>query len=491
MSEENTCRPAYEDTHKNTDTDKYTDKSADTYPDKAAAQTSAVPMTAMTEGSVTGHILRFALPMLLGYLFQQFYGMVDTIIVGKYLGVKALAGVGSTGAISFMIIGFCMGICSGFCIPVAQCFGAGNYTKMRRFIANSIWLSLFFAVVLTAGVCALTGRILHLMNTQDDIYSYAYTYIFLVFAGIPATLLYNLTSCIIRSFGDSRTPVCFLLLSSGLNIILDLFSIAILGMGVEGAAYATVFSQLVSGALCALYMYKHFEIVRFSRSEMAPDKSLIRELLFMGIPMGLQYSITAIGSVILQTSVNDLGYKAVAAVTAGSKTRLFFCTPYDALGGTMATFAGQNVGACKFDRVKDGVLKATVLGFIYSAVGIVFMLTLGGFFCSFFVDGSEAEIISMAKYYLVADAAFGFFLTLVNVYRFAMQGMGFSGLAITAGILEMIGRSLVAFVLVPVFGYRAACYASPAAWILADFFLVPACFRCIRKLQRQFGTENN
>ncbi len=491
MSEENTCRPAYEDTHKNTDTDKYTDKSADTYPDKAAAQTSAVPMTAMTEGSVTGHILRFALPMLLGYLFQQFYGMVDTIIVGKYLGVKALAGVGSTGAISFMIIGFCMGICSGFCIPVAQCFGAGNYTKMRRFIANSIWLSLFFAVVLTAGVCALTGRILHLMNTQDDIYSYAYTYIFLVFAGIPATLLYNLTSCIIRSFGDSRTPVCFLLLSSGLNIILDLFSIAILGMGVEGAAYATVFSQLVSGALCALYMYKHFEIVRFSRSEMAPDKSLIRELLFMGIPMGLQYSITAIGSVILQTSVNDLGYKAVAAVTAGSKTRLFFCTPYDALGGTMATFAGQNVGACKFDRVKDGVLKATVLGFIYSAVGIVFMLTLGGFFCSFFVDGSEAEIISMAKYYLVADAVFGFFLTLVNVYRFAMQGMGFSGLAITAGILEMIGRSLVAFVLVPVFGYRAACYASPAAWILADFFLVPACFRCIRKLHRQFGTENN
>lgn len=452
------------------------------------AQQAAVPMTAMTEGSVTGHILRFALPMLLGYLFQQFYSMVDTIIVGKYLGVKALAGVGSTGAINFMIIGFCMGICSGFCIPVSQCFGARNYNKMRRFIANSIWVSLFFAVVLTVGVCALTGKILRLMNTQDDIYSYAYTYIFLVFAGIPATLLYNLTSCIIRAFGDSRTPVYFLLLSSGLNIVLDLFSIAVLGMGVEGAAYATVFSQFVSGALCALYMYKHFEIVRFSRREMAPDRALIKELLFMGIPMGLQYSITAIGSVILQTSVNGLGYKAVAAVTAGSKTRLFFYTPYDALGGTMATFAGQNVGACRFDRVKEGVLKATGLGFAYSVIGIVLMLTLGGFFCGFFVSSSEAEIISMAKYYLVADAAFGFFLTLVNVYRFAMQGMGFSGLAITAGILEMIGRSLVAFALVPVFGYKAACYASPAAWIFADLFLVPACFWCIRRLHRQYGT---
>ena len=452
-----------------------------------ALQQAAVPMTAMTEGSVTGHILRFALPMLLGYLFQQFYGMVDTIIVGKYLGVKALAGVGSTGAVNFMIIGFCMGICSGFCIPVAQCFGAGNYTKMRRFIANSIWVSLFFAIVLTVGVCALTGRILHLMNTQDDIYSYAYTYIFIVFAGIPATLLYNLTSCVIRALGDSRTPVYFLLLSSGLNIALDLFSIAVLGMGVEGAAYATVFSQLVSGVLCTFYMYKHFEIIRFSCSEMAVGGGLIKELIFMGVPMGLQYSITAIGSVILQTSVNGLGYKAVAAVTAGNKTRLFFYTPYDALGGTMATFAGQNVGACKFDRVREGVLKATCIGFIYSAIGIVLMIALGDFFCGFFVSGSESEIISMAKYYLIADAAFGFFLTLVNVYRFAMQGMGFSGLAITAGILEMIGRSLVAFVLVPIFGYKAACYASPAAWIFADFFLVPACFWCIRRLRRQFG----
>ena len=437
----------------------------------------------MSEGSVLGHIVRFALPMLLGYLFQQFYSMVDTIVVGKYLGVLALAGVGSTGAINFMIIGFCTGICAGFCIPVSQFFGAGDMHRMRKFIANAMWISAMISVVLTIAVCLLTGRILRLMNTQDDIYQYAYTYIFIIFAGIPATILYNLTSSIVRSFGDSKTPVYFLLLSSGLNIVLDLASVLMCGMGVEGPALATVISQLVSGVLCAVYMYRHFDIVHCTAEELRLDLTCVRRLLRMGLPMGLQYSITAIGSVILQTAVNGLGYMAVAAVTAGNKIRMFFYTPYDALGGTMATFSGQNVGAGKFDRVKDGVLKAMWLGFAYSAVGIVLMLVFGDTLCHFFLDADEAQIITMAKYFLVVDAAFGFFLTIVNVYRFAMQGMGYSGFAILAGIMEMIGRSVIAFVFVPRFGYAAACYASPIAWIFADMFLIPACFWCIKRLR--------
>ena len=437
----------------------------------------------MTEGPVIGHIVSFALPMLLGYLFQQFYSMVDTIIVGKYIGVLALAGVGSTGAINFMVIGFCLGICAGFCIPVAQCFGAKNMHRMRRFIANSIWLSAAFAVVLTLIVCVFTGDILKVMNTQDDIYEYAYIYIFIVFAGIPTTILYNLASSIIRSLGDSRTPVYFLLLSSGLNIVLDLVSILVLGMGVEGPAIATVVSQLISGLLCAAYLYKHFEIVRCSKDELKPEFMYIRQLLVMGLPMGLQYSITAIGSVILQTAVNGLGYTAVAAVTAGNKIRMFFCTPYDALGGTMATYCGQNVGAAKLDRVRDGVLKATWIGFAYSVIGILLMIVFGDLLCSLFVDADQSSIISMTKYFLIVNAAFGFALTVVNVFRFAMQGMGFSGFAILAGIMEMIGRSAVAFILVPIFGYAAVCYASPVAWIFADFFLIPACFACIRRLR--------
>ncbi len=438
----------------------------------------------MTQGSVIGHILGFALPMLLGYLFQQFYSMVDTIIVGKYIGVLALAGVGSTGAINFMVIGFCLGICAGFCIPVAQRFGAKDLHRMRAFIANSIWLSAVFAVVITIVVCAFTGEILRLMNTQDDIYAYAYTYIFIVFAGIPTTILYNLASSIIRSLGDSRTPVFFLLLSSGLNIVLDLVSILVFGMGVEGPAIATVISQLVSGLLCAVYLYRRFDIVRCTKEELKPDMICMKQLLIMGLPMGLQYSITAIGSVILQTAVNGLGYAAVAAVTAGSKIRLFFGTPYDALGGTMATYCGQNVGAMRLDRVKDGVLKATWIGFAYSVIGIALMVVLGDVLCSFFVDAGESDIISMTKYFIIVNAVFGFFLTMVNVFRFAMQGMGFSGFAILAGIMEMIGRSAVAFVLVPIFGFAAVCYASPVAWVFADIFLVPACFMCIRRLRQ-------
>ena len=416
----------------------------------------------MTKGRPVPLMLRFMLPLLLGNIFQQLYNMADTIIVGRYVGSDALAAVGSTGTIMFLITGFAQGITAGFSVVTAQCFGAGDHVKMRKYIANAAWISAAFAVVLTVMVCALTGRILHIMDTQPDIYDFAYDYIFIVFAGIPATILYNLASSIIRSLGDSKTPVYFLLLSSAVNIVLDLVTIAVFGMGVEGAAYATVFSQLVSGVLCTIYMYKRFDIIHFSGSEVSVDGKCIKRLVFMGVPMGLQYTITAIGSVILQTAVNGLGYMAVAAVTAGSKIRLFFCTPYDALGGTMATFAGQNAGAMKPERVKEGVIKATVIGFIYSAAGIVLMLILGDLLCGLFVDGDETVIISMAKYFLIVDACFGFFLTMVNVYRFAMQGMGYSGFAMIAGILEMIGRSAVAFVLVPVMGFTAACYF-PAA----------------------------
>ena len=441
----------------------------------------------MTEGSTMRHIINFALPMFLGYLFQQFYSMVDTIIVGKFVGVYALAGVGSTGAISFMIIGFCTGICAGFAIPVARAFGARDIADLKKYFAMSLWLSLFFAVFLTLAVCFFTGDILHAMNTQDDIYQYAYDYIFIVFAGIPATLLYNLSSGMIRSLGDSKTPVYFLVLSSLLNIVLDLYTIAVLGMGVEGAAYATVFSQLVSGVLCTVYMFRHFEIIRIKGRDLRPSKKHIRHLVTIGIPMGLQYTITAIGNVILQTSVNSLGYAAVAATTAGSKIRLFFCTPYDSLGGTMATFAGQNTGAGRPDRIKKGLREASLLGFGYSVLGILIMVVFGDSLSLMFLDSGESEIIAMSKFFLLADASFGFFLTVVNTYRFAIQGMGYSGLAMLAGIMEMIGRSAVAFIMVPVFGFYAACFAAPLAWVLADIFLVPAAAICIKKLSMQFA----
>ncbi len=278
----------------------------------------------MTTGSPFQLILGFAVPMLLGLLFQQFYSMVDTIIVGKYLGVSALASVGSTSSINFMIIGFCTGVCSGFSIPVAQKFGAGDHHGLRCFVANAGWLSLIFSVVMTLVVCFLCMDILRWMNTPDDIIQGAYDYIFIIFAGIPVTYLYNILAGIIRSLGDSRTPVYFLLLSSVINIFLDLFTILVMGMGVDGAAYATVISQAVSGVLCFFYMRAHFPILKMSEDETRFNLGMIKILCGIGIPMGLQYSITAIGSVILQTAVNGLGSLVVGCRIRGKQNHPVF-----------------------------------------------------------------------------------------------------------------------------------------------------------------------
>ena len=291
----------------------------------------------MTEGSPLKLIIGFAVPMFLGFLFQQLYSMVDTIIVGKYLGVTALAAVGSTGSVNFMINGFCIGVCSGFAIPVAQKFGARDYSGLRRFVANAAWLAIGVSVVMTAVVSALCMDILVWMKTPEDILYQAHSYIFIIFLGIPTTFLYNMTSGIIRSLGDSKTPVYFLLMASILNIGLDLFMIVVLKMGPAGAAYATVISQGVSGALCLLFMRSKYPVLKMDREEMRVNGNLMLTLCSMGIPMGFQYSITAIGNVILQTAVNSLGSMAVAAVTAGGRIGFFFCSPYDALGGTMAT----------------------------------------------------------------------------------------------------------------------------------------------------------
>lgn len=441
-------------------------------------------MKDLTTGSPMRLILGFAVPMLLGLLFQQFYNMVDTIVVGKFLGVSALASVGSTGSINFMINGFCIGVCSGFAIPIAQRFGAGDYHGLRKFTANAGWLSAAFAVVMTAVVGVLCMDILRWMQTPEDIIQGAYDYIFIIFLGIPVTYLYNMLSGIIRSLGDSRTPVYFLLLSSAMNIFLDVFTILVMGMGVDGSAYATVVSQGISGLLCLVYMIKHYPVLKMTEEEKKPDPNMMKILCSMGIPMGLQYSITAIGSVVLQAAVNSLGSMAVAAVSAGNKVSMFFCCPFDALGGTMATFAGQNVGAGKLDRVREGVKMASIIGIVYSVI-VFAVLALGGkYIALLFLDAGETEIIDQVSIFLIGNSMFYIPLVFVNVVRFAIQGMGFSTFAILAGVCEMAARTFVGFFLVPIFGYLPICIASPLAWICADLFLIPAFYHCLKKLKK-------
>ena len=446
----------------------------------------------LTTGSPMRLILGFALPTLLGMLFQQLYNMMDTMIVGKLLGATALAAVGSTGSINFFVIGFCMGVCNGFAIPVAQRMGAGDYSQMRRYVANAAWLAIAFAAVLTVATGLLCGTILTVMNTPADIYEGAYWYIFIIFMGIPATFLYNLLAAIIRSLGDSKTPVYFLAMSSVLNIGLDLAFILVFRLGVTGASLATVLSQGVSGLACLVYMVKKFPILHMSREERQLDIRSCRALCFMGVPMGLQYSITAIGSIFLQSAVNSLGSLYVAGVAAGSKLFQLLGCPYDAMGATMATYCGQNVGAVKLDRLGKGVRACSLLGLIYALIAFGGMLLFAPQGAMLFLDPTEPELatlVDLTAQYIRTLTAFFFPLALVNIVRFSIQGMGFSGLAILAGVMEMIARTVVGVIFVPMFGYTAACFASPAAWVCADLFLIPACMGSINRLRKIYEKE--
>lgn len=384
----------------------------------------------MTEGSPIKLILLFWGPLFIGMLFQQFYNMMDAMIVGRTIGPSALAAVGGTGSINFMIIGFCMGVCNGFAIPVAQAVGSKNEVLLRKYVANSVWLSIVFAVISTVVVCVLCRSILIWMDTPSDIIEGSYDYIFVIFLGIPVVYLYNLLSGILRSLGDSKTPLFFLMISSLLNIVLDLGTILILGMGVEGAAWATVISQAISGILCLLYIAKKYPVFKISKEEWKPDIQCTKKLCLMGLPMGLQYSITAIGSVILQTAVNSLGSVAVASITAGNKISQIFCCPFEAMGSTMATYAGQNRGAGKMDRVTAGIKSCSIIALVYSVIACIILTTCGRQLTLLFVDGEEIEIIKNSVTLLKWLSLFYFPLALVYIVRFAIQGLGYGTLEI-------------------------------------------------------------
>ncbi len=428
----------------------------------------------MTEGSPMKLILGFSIPLFFGFLFQQFYSMMDTVIVGRFLGKDNLAAVGATGSINFLVIGFCMGVCSGFAIPVSHKFGAGDYPGMRKYVANCAWLAAAFAVVLTGFTTLFCRQILVVMRTPGNILDSSYAYIWIIFLGIPATFLYNMTSGVIRALGDSRTPVIFLVMSSFLNVGMDLFFILNLHMGVQGAAWATVISQGISGSCCLLFIVKKFELLRIRKEEWAPDRHMMRVLCGMGVPMGLQYSVTAIGSVVLQSATNTLGSDAVAAVTASGRISGFLACPFDALGSTMATYGGQNVGAGRLDRIGEGMKSCIFLGAGYAVIALFISIFLGRPLAMLFLDASEVSIIGNVRLLLIVSTAFYFPLALVNIIRFLIQGMGFPTFAILAGVFEMIARAITGFLLVPLIGFPGVALGNPIAWLFADAFLIPA-----------------
>lgn len=424
----------------------------------------------LTEGRPFTLLIKFAIPLVVGNLFQQLYNLIDAMIVGRYLGINALAAVGASASVNFLILGFCVGTCVGLAIPIAQEFGAKQYSKMRVLVANSFYLSMIVAVVMTVSTCLLCGTILRWMKTPELIKADAYTYQFIIFLGIPFTILYNIVAAIIRALGDSKTPFYFLAVSTFCNIFLDLFCIVVLHMGVAGAGLATIFSQGIAGLACLIYMKKKYEILRFEADEKRFRKDYCIKLLAVGIPMGLQSSITAIGSIMLQTAVNSLGALEVAGYAAALKIKGIFICPFDAIGSAVATFCGQNLGAGKYERLKRGVVAGVGIAAIWCAITFIALQGFTDNIATLFVDPKEIEVLSLVRQFMHTTSYFYIALAFLCSYRYAVQGIGYSKLAMFAGLSEMVARTLMSVLVIPRFGFKAVTFTDQTAWISAAVF---------------------
>ena len=421
----------------------------------------------MTTGNPVKLILLFSIPLLIGNIFQQFYSMVDTIIVGRFIGVDALAAVGSTGSMSFLINGFVVGLTSGFAVLVSQKFGAKDEEGLKKAVASALVLALIATGIVTLVSVLLAKPMLHLMNTPDNIIDDANAYIIIIYAGTIATVVYNIIAGILRALGDSKTPLYFLIVASILNIVLDIVFIVNFSMGVAGASWATIISQGVSGLLCIIYTYKKYKILRLKKEDFKVKSRVYKKHLKIGIPMALQFSITAIGIMTVQGALNVFGSSAIAAYTAASKVLQIVMQPAITFGVTMATYCGQNLGAKNYIRIKEGVKKCTEISVITSIIAGIILVFGGKFFVGLFIENPDASILAYAQECLNYSAIFFIPLGLIFIYRNALQGMGESFVPMMAGAFELIARAVVAFTLPSFIGYTGICLADPVAWLSA------------------------
>ena len=416
-------------------------------------------------------LLEFTLPVFIGNVFQQFYNMGDAVVVGKFDGTKALAAVGSTGTISFLIIGFLLGITAGFTVLTAQKYGAGKMDEMRQTVGNALLLTVIVSIVMTVVSMVGMHSLLKLMNTPEDIFRDAYGYIMIICGGILAQALYNILASILRALGNSKVPLYFLILSALLNVVLDLVFIIVFKLGAPGAAWATVIAQGTSGLLCIVYIMKCIPELRLTRDDWKLRWNLAAKQIGIGIPMGLQYSITAIGTMMVQTALNMLGSYAVAAFTAGSKIEQIFTQAYVAQGTASATYNAQNIGAGRLDRVKKGFHASHMIGIGYSIVVGAILFTFGKYFAYLFISDNISEVLPMVDTYVKCVAVFFVPLYFVNVLRNGIQGMGYGLLPMMAGVAELAGRGITALVAAQHSSYIGTCLASPVAWVFASCLL--------------------
>ena len=457
-------------------------KTALVYNSRAYEAGEAVFMaTSMVKGNPMKLMLQFAFPLLIGNLLQQTYNIIDAAIVGQTLGPEALASVGASSSVQFLVLGFCMGSCTGFSVPVAKYFGAGKLDKMRDYIFNGAALAVLIAAILTTLCSLLCAPILHLLSVPSDIFADAYAYQLVIFLGIPFSILYNYLSSILRAVGDSRTPFLFLAFSAILNIFLDLFCIIILHLGCAGAAIATISAQAISGLLCLFFISRKVKLLLPTKENRILRKDAAQELLAMGIPTGLQFSITAIGSMVMQSANNGLGSVYVSAFTAAMKIKQFMMCPFDAISTAASVFCSQNLGAGQAKRIHQGLRKGVLVGVGYGAFAGVIMILFGLPLTKLFIVSSAFEAINASAKYLRCLGFFYWMLGILNVCRMVTQGLGYSGRAVFSGVMEMLARTIVCLGFVGAFGFTAICFADQAAWLAACCYIAPTCLYCVKK----------
>ena len=446
--------------------------------------------TDLTVGKPLFQILRFALPLVLGTLFQQLYSFADTVIVGRCLGTDALGAVGTTYSLNFLILGFVQGACVGFGIPVAETFGAKDKGGLRKYLFNGALLCVVLSVVFTIFTTLMAGPLLQLIHTPEELYADAVLYIRIIFLGIPATVLYNYASSVLRAMGDSQHPFYFLLAASVLNIGLDYLLIVPMGMGVDGAAIATVLSQLLSGGLCAFWFFTRTakqEELTFRGQSSLLSAGHCKRLAYIGFPMGFEYSVSAIGAVIMQDAINLLGSTAVAAQTAGEKIRQMFTLPMESVGMAMATYVGQNHGAHRTDRIQQGIKDGCMIQLTYCVAAWVVIFFLKPYAVGLVLGDADPAVTAGAIQYLAIMSMLFCFHGLLMIFRNTLQGLGYSVQAIISGVGELIGRSLGGLLAVKTgLGYVGICLSHPFAWGLAMFYCL---FMVCRILRRETQAE--
>ena len=441
----------------------------------------------LTQGRPFRVLLQFSLPVIAGNLFQLFYTLADTVIVGRTLGAQALAAVGSTTIVIYFVLCFVQGFTGGFGICLAQRFGARDENGQRSSAAVSWLLSAGFAVIITVLFCALAHPILQWMRTPEDIYAEAYSYMFIVLLGTGATVFYNMISNMLRSLGDSRTPLFFLIFSALLNVVLDLVFILPLGMGVAGAAWATVLSQLLSAVLCTIVGMRNFDVLRTRRADFADWRRAAAKHLAVGFPMGFQMSVMCIGQLAMQTGVNSLGSVAVAGYTAATKVDQLSVLMNNAFGIALSSFVAQNYGAGQYRRISEGVRACLVQIELCNVLMCALLLGFRHLVVPLFLDSPTAEVIRYSDGYLFAVCPFYVVLGLLMVFRTAIQSMGNSRTPFEACVIELVMRILgsvgLAALLTPYgLSYTGICLSHTLAWLGATALLMPVYFRQMKAL---------